>query len=450
MNVAEIRQRIFDQMDYFPDLQQYRDSVVRRLNDRYQELCDSAHWLFLQKEREITLRKGVDGSEADGVSITVSSTNARLVTVSGFTATLEMEGQTLTYTTTDREYTIVRVLSSTVLYIDDNWDGTKGSVQYVFKITFQRFMLPEDCIEVLGYTDRDADRGKLLFIGRRREEFAYLDADNTGDPSTVIEDEHILDDPPLNTPTASIVSLSAPVNPTLLKNSTVYEYKYTIYREGRESPPSLGVSITGPASGAYNIRLDDIDDTGYYDTAASTSTSDSGVAKLVYRRDVTNDGKWMLVGQVDSTLTYFIDDELHPTSAFSYQNNTSHRFSSSLDVLRWTDPGPRQYVRFWYTPSADKVIHLRYHYRPRDLVADNDAPEMPRQYHNLLVYLTLQDMFLQMQDVTQSQLFERRAEQVRIQMRRRYLARDDEKKRFQRWDRPRRFKNVYGTPTIEP
>jgi hypothetical protein len=118
--------------------------------------------------------------------------------------------------------------------------------------------------------------------------------------------------------------------------------------------------------------------------------------------------------------------------------------------LRWTDPGPRQYVRFWYTPDADKVIHLRYHYRPKDLVADNDAPEMPRQYHNLLVYITLQDMFLQMQDVTQSQLFERRAEQVKMQMRRRYLARDDERKRFQRWDRPRRFKNVYGTPTIEP
>ena len=273
----------------------------------------------------------------------------------------------------------------------------------------------------------------MLFIGRRREEFAYLDADNTGDPSTVIEDEHILDDPPLNTLAASILTLSSAVNPTLLKNSTTYEYKYTIYREGRESPPSLSVSITGPSTGVYNIVLDNFDDTGYYDTGAATSTSDSGMAKLVYRRDVTNDGKWMMVGQVDSTATQFIDDELHPTTSFQFQNNTTHRFSSSTDVLRWTDPGQRQYVRFWYTPDAD-----------------NDAPEMPRQYHNLLVYITLQDMFLQMQDVTQSQLFERRAEQVKIQMRRRYLARDDEKKRFQRWDRPRRFKNVYGTPTIEP
>jgi hypothetical protein len=28
------------------------------------------------------------------------------------------------------------------------------------EITFQRFALPEDCIEVLGYVDRDDDRGK--------------------------------------------------------------------------------------------------------------------------------------------------------------------------------------------------------------------------------------------------------------------------------------------------
>jgi hypothetical protein len=70
MNVSEIRQRIFDQMDYFPDLQQYRDSVVRRMNDRYQELCDSAHWLFLQKEREITLRKAVEGVQRQSIGIT--------------------------------------------------------------------------------------------------------------------------------------------------------------------------------------------------------------------------------------------------------------------------------------------------------------------------------------------------------------------------------------------
>ena len=191
MNVSEIRQRIFDQMDYFPDLQQYRDSVVRRMNDRYQELCDSAHWLFLQKERQITLRKGITGDSTDtSTSITVASSHLRLVTT-GFTTSLEMEGQTLTNTTTSKEFTIVRVSGANTLYLNDDWTGTAGSAVYNHKITFQRFALPEDCIEVLGYTDRDDDRGKLNFIGRQTEEYAYLDVDNSGEPSTVIEDEHI-------------------------------------------------------------------------------------------------------------------------------------------------------------------------------------------------------------------------------------------------------------------
>ena len=90
MNVAEIRQRIFDQMDYFPDLQQYRDSVVRRINERYQEINDTAHWLFLQKEQPYTIRKDIIATTAtydaatNDVKMTVDGTNARkLTTTSG-------------------------------------------------------------------------------------------------------------------------------------------------------------------------------------------------------------------------------------------------------------------------------------------------------------------------------------------------------------------------------
>ena len=358
-----------------------------------------------------------------------------------------MEGQTLTNTTTEKEFIIVRVEDANNFFINDDWDGTSdGSTVFNWKVTFQRFMLPEDCIEVLGYMDRDADRGKLLFIGRRREEFAYLDADNSGDSGVVIEDEHIIDDPPVNVPTANAQTATVITN-NLLTNGVTYEYKYTIYREGRESPPSLPVQVTVPSTGSNEVALDNMDDTGFYTSATATSTTDSGMYKLVYRRDVTNDGKWMLVGSVASNNTSLVDDELHPKSTFVFQNSASYRYSSSTEVLRWADPGPRQYVRFWYTPGADKVYHLRYHYRPKDLVADNDVPEMPRQYHNLLVYITLQDMFLQMQDLTQSQVFERRAEQVKIQLRRRFLTRDDQNLRFKRFDRPRGGRGI-GTPSV--
>ena len=91
MNIAEIRQRIYDQMDFNPDIQQYRDSIVRRINDHYHRINDSAHWLFLQKETRLQLRQNVTGS--DTVYFQVSSANTRAVTSasSGFNFSLEID-----------------------------------------------------------------------------------------------------------------------------------------------------------------------------------------------------------------------------------------------------------------------------------------------------------------------------------------------------------------------
>lgn len=450
MNVKELRQRIFDQMDYFPDLQQYRDSVVRRMNDRYQELCDSAHWLFLQKEQDFQIRKEVAGFQdtatpSNDIKIQVSPTNLRELVATGFVPSVEMLGQTFTDNATGDEFTIVGIQGAR-FYINANTSITTATDYYNWKITFNTFLLPEDCIEVLGYVDRDADRGKLLFVSSRREEYAYLDFDQQGDPSVVVEDDHILDDPPFKELVEGKSTSLAPAGNNLLGNN-VYEYKYTIYREGRESPPSLPLQVTTAAT-TPSVVLENFDNTGWFSAPPAVTQSKSGIIKLVYRRDVTNDGRWFLIGSLDSTTTTFTDEKLQPTDSFRYQNSTAFQYTQQFEFKRFHEPGPRQTVRFWFTPSLDKKVSIRYHFRPNDLVTETDAPILPRQYHQILVYMTLYDMFMQMQDTTQAQLFERRAQQFMTQLRRRYLTRDDEKKRMMRWDRPRRFKNVYGPPTI--
>jgi hypothetical protein len=477
MNVAEIRQRIFDQMDYFPDLQQYRDSVVRRINERYQEINDTAHWLFLQKEHPLQLRKDIiattatyfnSGVRANPQYIQVDSTNPRLiyspdltdantydltylptliadgVPSSNVNFTYEMQGALLLVG--NNKYRIVGIKNERVMFVEPldgagELDNTIAQTKD-FTIQFDRYRMPQDCIEVLGFTDRDDDRGRLLYIDRRREEFAYLDRDNKGDPSTAIDDDFVLDEPPLNTPTATATTSASGD----LIGGNKYEYKYTIWREGRESPPSLKVQVTlGATDNA--VDLANIDDTGWFDSA--TTTADSGIVKAIYRRDVTKDTKWVLVDGLTSLETTTTDDKLVPRKVFEgYPANSAFQYLHPNELERWSDAGPAQYIRFWYRPDVDKRIHMRYHFRPKDLVADNDAPQWPRQYHMLIVHLVLQDMFLQMQDTVQSQLFERRANIILEQMRRRYLSRDDVKKRFMSWSRPRRFRNIYGPPSI--
>ena len=482
MNVAEIRQRIFDQMDYFPDLQQYRDSVVRRMNDRrindhYQRISDSAHWLFLQTETDMQIRANISGTgeavSADNtVFFQVNDSNKRQIltpntsihysgsaptAASTLRFTLQMEGQTLVDESSN-EYRIVRIKPNTSdaslseMFIEplfpsveavpnDGWAKSTNADITNFTIRFDRYPLPADCIEVLGVVDRDDDRGRLLQIDRKREEFAFLDRDNQGEPFVLIEDDSIIDEPPLNAPTATAGIAGTPGN--VLKSATEYEYKYTIYSEGRESPCSEAVSVT-TGSTTPSVALSNLDNTGWF-AANPPSYFDSGKIKIIYRRDKTNNGQWLMVGTVASTTTTFTDNELVPSSSFEYLNSTTYKFNTNSEVRRFNDPGPRQYVRVWYSAGSDRKLSIRYHKRPRDLVSDTDTPIWPRQYHHLLIYATLEDMFLQMQETTQAGIFRARAEALLVQMRRRYLSRDDQRKRFMRFDRPRRFR-VFGTP----
>ena len=142
-------------------------------------------------------------------------------------------------------------------------------------------------------------------------------------------------------------------------------------------------------------------------------------------------------GTVGSTTTTFTDNELIPSDAFEYLNSTVYKFNTNSEIRRFNDPGPRQYIRIWYSAGSARKLSIRYHFRPRDLVSDNDTPVWPRQYHQLLIYAVLEDMFLQMQDTTQAGIFRSRGEQMLMQMRRRYLTRDDTRKKFARFDEPR-------------
>ena len=451
MNLAEIRQRVFDQMDFDPDLQQYRDSVVRRLNDHYFRISDSAHWLFQQKESTIQLRKDIDGSATLKITNNPSANNnfRYFFATGGMIFTSEMEGQTLIDTTNNIEHTIVRVYSSTQLYIKDNWTGPTGATS-AFKIRFDRLKLPADCIEVLGYVDRADDRGRLLQIERKREEYAYLDRDNSGDAYVIIEDDAFFGLTPINKPVLTLGSSPGGGTSDLLDN-TEYEYFYTIKAEGREGPPSQKVSITTGTSS--QITISNIEKTQWWTAAGKTLTyHNSGISKFVYRRDKTNNGPIELIEILNASETSHTDDQLfYGVVGLDAELGTGANFqvtlSSPADRIIYNESGPRQYIRVHYTPSADKVLNIRYHYRPQKLIADHDSPKWPPQYHHLLVYAVLEDMFLQMQATDQAQVFRLRAEELLVQMRRRYLSRDEDRKRFQRFDTIKKYRNNFGPAT---
>lgn len=454
MNLKEMKQRIYDKLDYKPNSSNYEESIRREINDQYQELCASASWGFLLTHTAFQIRKKVSGSQSQSISIIIDDVtflaNIRKIKCVGFTPTLEMEGQTLTSISGNRSYKIVRVLLNT-LFIDDNWDTLGGAADnstniYDWYITFDRFSLPPDCRTPQVFLSESDDWGEIPFISRGKADWRYLDKDSTGTPMVVIDDQFLYDAAPIQ-PLTAVATTGGSSTPNGFSYGQKVEYCYTIYREGRESPPCVPVTVTMPTSGNYTIDLSNIDNTGFWKSTAG-SKIDSGMQKLIYRRDITNNGRWTLIGSKESTFTTFQDTDFEPQGFFTRYNNASFRFSNTTEQIPLEWSAARQNVSFWFIPDEDKEITFRYYRRPIPLVSDTDTPIIPPEYHQILVDLTISELADRNDDEMKSMKFLQRATNSINAMRRNYLKRDAQDIRMGRWDKsPRSNRRIYGDPT---
>lgn len=447
MNAGDIVQRTYDRIGHNPNLEEYRASVMRRLGDVYDEVNDSALWLFLQATANLQIRASVVGTATPAWPGAIdAAVNRRLVNlgvVPGRGATAEWAGAVFETTGSSSDgvqYTIGRVTTASQFYLSTPYSNVPPfNLDTNWRVTFPRYPVPADCSEVLGITSRGDDQGRLTFIDRKKEELAYLDADSSGEPAISIEDDWRNDRAPPRAPTlvnnAGVGTLAA---------STEYEYCYTFIYEGRESPPSPTASITTGAGANRSVDLSGLEDTSW-DDPTGPSNLETRRGKRIYRRDLTNRGPWQAVGQVDtSTSTTFSDTVLVPTSL---EVNVSGDVAGLGTLL---EAGPREHLRLWFTPDTDKILTVRYHRRPRRLVAASDVPEWPVAYHKALVDLVMADIFRSAGLSGDAERCEKRAEKVVQRMAAKHLTRTDRPYRFGRWDREllrRRYAN-YGPPSI--
>lgn len=419
MNFKELREEVNSALDYNPDLAAYRDQVGRVVNRHYLQISNQFPWLFLQKRINMTLKATYEGSASITAEILVG--NLRKVTISSAVVSTDWEGHTFVGADST-EYTINYVESTQIFYLTTEYSGspsmTAGSASWSVK--FKRFALPDNCQEVLGIMSRADDRGRLLFLDARKEEEHFLDVDDTGDIVCFIEDEHFVDRPPRKALTASLASGTAGAT---LETGVDYQYCYTIYREGRESPPSV-VTEASAATGAATPStiagaISDLEDLSW-DPATPRS---SGTKARVYRRDKTNNGRWLLVKQLDvgdaTPTTSFTDDRL---AGYDISGNQNDGFD---DAAYLSEAGPSQTIRVWRTPTSDTTIEIRFLARPRRMDNDSDSPEWPIQYQHVLVYRALEDICMQHGMPQQSQIYERRATVLLDNMKSKYLSRPD-------------------------
>jgi len=425
MLLSEMVESIYEIIDFNPELERFRTTVINRINSRYQQINNKAPWLFLHKKKNFALKAEVVGALTE--TITIAVTNRRLVTGVNTTFTSAMEGQTLVLDD-DTEYTIGRYVSPTVIYLTK--PATAVAAITDWQIQFRRYPLPADCAEALGWTSRNDKLGRLTFVDARTEEDGPLLRTTRGTSFVVIEDEHLTD---LETRTApSGVARSGGA----LAASTEYDYCWCHRYEGRLSQPSTTKRVTTTAVN-MEVRIANLPDMRWSEGAYTNL--ETGREKVIFRRDVTNDGPWLRIAKVDAAASFFDDAVVLPAAAWGWDD--------PILKLRWSD-SPVQFVRMWYEATKDREISLRYKVKHPNLAGAGSSPLWPEQFHQGLVYRVLADLYRTNGDITMAKTYMTDAEDITRGMNK-YLTREDRFLVKSAWDlgQSGRKNRNYGVPS---
>ena len=473
MNVRDMVQEINAALDYNPDLKQYTDSIVRTINRHYLQVSSQYQWLFMQARTRIQLRADITGDSTSTLT-GYGSHYVNLPDTEGvgiINLPPDIVGKTLVNNVDGAEYKITAYISPRKFVVDAIFPAETTTN---WTIKFIQYPMPRDCIEVLGIMDRGItntetitksnsdkttktmtapNRGRIMFLDARKEENLYLDRSDTGDPFVSVEEMHENVQAPDLPPEFDKIELHDSISFGLPLNTQKYtiEYCYTFTYAGMESPPSEVLSVTVPKAESDPSRLwvylngfQQTHDQRIYDIDVTT-TGYTGRLKKIYRRfifdndkprptktSVHGGGQWRHIGTLNEFSRDYIDKGVELTANTVDETGPSSPGVSNVEpsgevfrVDRLNESGPRQYLRFWYTPKSDYMVEARYHTRPYRLVKDSDSPEWPPQYHHYLVYAALRDICMQHSMLNHSQMYERRASEILERMKNKYLTRTD-------------------------
>ena len=426
MILKDIIEEVNGLLDHNPNVSTHENHVVRLINRHYEEICSASPWRFLQERGEQQLYADIEG--AAGTTLTLAN-NSKLVTAAAGTwLHTGMEGAVIEDTTNSIEYRIDSVASTTTAFLTEPTGGSGAlSATTAFKVKWDKIKLPRDMGDFLGITIRDEIFGqsansrdrRLVYVDARTEEDLLLDHTSSGDTIIITDDDS---DRTFN----NDLTLTATVGASgTLTHGTKYEYCATLEREGIESAPSPVVSGTIAASGSNRtITIGGLPDTSGADV----------YRKRIYRRNATAGTGWYQV--------YEVIPATSPSSFF----NDDGSFPLDYDRPLYYE-GPRDTMRLYKRPDVDIKCEIRYMRRPPRLVGNNDEPQIPPQYHVILVYKTVAELYTQYGQGSIANIYEAKAEQRIQQMKKRYLDRSDRLyRRGQFQEMPSGYAYLYGDP----
>tara|TARA_R110000751_G_scaffold60505_2_gene126241 strand:+ start:842 stop:2275 length:1434 start_codon:yes stop_codon:yes gene_type:complete len=432
MNLAQIKGRIKNQLDYTPvpssALGNYLNSVI---NDAYYAIWHRRPYLFNQKETNVRVFKDLanidiynGGAALGGQSITwtygsTTATFARAFIQAGDTVTKDKFVGAYIKDPNGVSYAIKNVLSTTSIKLGRPYEGATAS-STTFTVYHRFAYLPTDLVEIMDVSfpnfPINVNRsGKAHSIPRRIDVAVDLNQDLVGrKPHYYVPYSKEFANTLSNT-----LSLVADGSGALVDGDHYFAYS-VVNAEGAESGLADIQSVTTSGAATITVTLN---------TAFAGSKKASEYQYNIYyaqKREGQDSYVFWNIGVLNSYADFHdgtggnLTDEdtlvFNLTTLNDIQRDEFNRFNEALGSKK---------IRFFPRPIAvDKSLtvahssgdapneltfwHLRYTYKPQELADDYDVPSIPSEFHQLIIDRALIDVHAKYDNHTASSAAERR------------------------------------------
>lgn len=477
MNLTELRNKVKSITDYSPELSVYNEQLDIMINDAYNALWTEKRWKWAQKTIFLDIWPDVVPLQPDGTTKNANVVNnRRRVTFSGPVRALDSypyvwEGQIIEIQ--GRDYFIDQVIGGTEIRLRDPFRGTNNTDDVSWKIKHRFYDLPADAIEILGLMHKDTPAagkippyGAVRGITARREEDLNLREDFTNFYSQAYIPYGTSNVPPAETLDTNTVEVEGTI-----PSGTYLEFCWAFETDGGKKVGALSESkivkagsVQGMPSGiqlkfltwdgiavqapAYNNDIDQgmnqfegLRKRIYFNQNFNRATGER-LPGLPVWREVTFGSTYIAPGfaglntetdpvrVLDTVATYTVInlDQVNPGNKRYIDFDGLHLrfrpyprpigsdfvylYSAGAGGANPINNAPERQFRQW---------ECRYYRKPARLGLQTDTPEFPIEFHQLVIYKVLHDIYSKHDNLSQAQNYKKKYDDEIKRLEKRYV-----------------------------
>lgn len=478
MNLTELRNRVKTITDYSPDLVVYNEQMDMLINDAYNALWTEKQWTFSMKTMFLDIWPDIVPTQIGSgtvVQATVTN-NSRSVTFSAPVHALDLPyiWEAQPFEIDGRDYTILKVVNSQEIHLDVPFRGTTSTTNITWKIKHRFYELPKDAIELLYLGHRDTPAvGKLPPYGAVRGLLCRRDEDwGLREDLTAFYSECYIPVGTANIPPAETLGLQngGPGSGTFGAGES-FEICWAFEGEGGKLGPlsepkiikTTGVLIP-PAPTGIIVSFLTFDNQPVAAPAFTPATDQivnqfEGVRKRLFWNQNFNRGTGVRLAGLPVWREVTLGTTA-PVTAVPGMSTHDDPVRVSDEVSTYTIVAPNQmgsgnkryqdweglhfrvrpYPRpigsdFQYpflagteVPAFDAGVErqfrqweCRYYRKPGMLALQTDQPELPHEFHGLVVYKALADIFSKHDNATQAATYQKKYDNEIVRLAKRYV-----------------------------